>query len=62
MNADITERKQAERERERPTAQLRILNAELEERVRIRTSALDAQLVVTGREGTFVTLRFAEEG
>jgi PAS domain S-box-containing protein len=42
--ADITERKRAEREREDLMGQLKTLNAELEDRVRVRTSELTASL------------------
>jgi PAS domain S-box-containing protein len=41
---DITERKRADREREGLLEQLRTLNAELEERVRLRTAELSATL------------------
>ena len=42
--ADITERKRAEHEREELLGQLRLLNAELEDRVALRTSQLTASL------------------
>ncbi|HEX2733546.1 MAG TPA: PAS domain S-box protein, partial [Polyangiaceae bacterium] len=41
---DITERKRAEREREELLGQLRALNAELEQRVQLRTEVLSATL------------------